>query len=305
MLRKLKAIISQASLLAQHIKYLYNTAWPRIGIPVIWSFMHFQLRTFSTQICLFAPKILTDMRKKTNYYSVFSVKFNKQNYLDAAQLLSAYNNTQNEIPAVAAIENAIIFPEGQVANKSISFNGKGCKSPSARFKTFHKNFSSYQQNSIMITIADYWGENYFHFVAENFVKMPLVFQVLQHFPQTKIHVRKKQSFVTSWLQLFELNKIEILEGTIFTSLALYPEPGLSNIVACRPKTIVLEFMPAYPYVNICYMTLYYVSIAVQNADQYNPMIVHVRSAINTLQEAIDTKNKLFTALPKIKSMLSD
>ena len=74
--------------------------------------------------------------------------------------------------------------------------------------------------------------------------------------------------------------------------------GLSNIVACRPKTIVVEFMPAYPHVNICYMSmafklgLYYVSIAVQNADQYNPMTVDVLSVVNTLQDAINTKKNL-------------
>ena len=74
--------------------------------------------------------------------------------------------------------------------------------------------------------------------------------------------------------------------------------GLSNIVACRPQTIVVEFMPAYPHVNICYMSmafklgLYYVSIAVQNADQYNPMTVDVLSVVNTLQDAINTKKNL-------------
>ena len=96
--------------------------------------------------------------QEKNYYSDFSVQFKKQNYLDAAQLLSAYDNAKDEMPAVAAIQNAVIFPEGQIANESITFNGKGCKSPSAPLKVFHRD-TSLEQHAIVITIADYWGEN--------------------------------------------------------------------------------------------------------------------------------------------------
>ncbi|EKX43942.1 hypothetical protein GUITHDRAFT_72693 [Guillardia theta CCMP2712] len=66
--------------------------------------------------------------------------------------------------------------------------------------------------------------------------------------------------------------------------------GLSNMIACRVGTVVVEFLPAEKHVNVCYMAmalklmLRYIGITPEGATQWGPMTVNVSLAMEMLRK---------------------
>jgi len=57
---------------------------------------------------------IEDMIRKQNYYESVAKHFLDGNFTAAARLLSAYHNGVDAWPCVAAMENAIVFSEGDI-----------------------------------------------------------------------------------------------------------------------------------------------------------------------------------------------
>ena len=330
---------------------------------------------------------IVDMGKKTNYYQSFSKEFASGNFVEAAKLLSPYAGGVDAWPSVAVIENAIIFGEGQIRNESHIVHGKGCRLGRAAL-SFNRERKSWFHT--VATIADFWGYGYFHFVAENLVRLPLVLPVIEHLNRSMVHVHRKNGFVISLLGAAGVPSHRVIEGIVSADVALLPEPipcgtppaillqllrrtlllnhqnfgvlkhvnlteinfqillvkrqgsrsitnhdalasalktafrscqvvvhtgresiieqmrlfrassvviaphgaGLTNIVVCRKRTLLLEFMLPGPAVNICYMSmafklgLDYLSMAIPGSSHSGMMSINVVHAIGLLQSVL-------------------
>jgi len=67
---------------------------------------------------------IQDMIRKQGYYESVATNFVVGNFTKAARLLSASHNGVDAWPCVAAIENAMIFSEGQIHNGTHLVHGK-------------------------------------------------------------------------------------------------------------------------------------------------------------------------------------
>jgi len=332
-----------------------------------------------------SPSTIVDMGKKSNYYKEFAKEYASGNLMKAAQLLSPYENGIDGWPSVAVIRNAIILREGQILNGSHIVHGKGCRGKVADHASLLIPTGIPRFHTVA-TIADFSGQHYFHFLAENLVRIPLVLSVLEQIPRSMLHVHSINRFVISLLATVGVPGNRVIEGTVLSDVTLLPEPtpcgtppavllqllrrtillkndnfgihrlldpsvecriliirrkatrritnhddlilgiknyfttcaihvhtgdestiqqmtlfrssslviaphgaGLTNIIACRKRTLVFEFLVPGYHVNICYMSmsfklqLNYISMAVVGGSYGGTMTVNINDAMALLK----------------------
>jgi hypothetical protein len=314
---------------------------------------------------------LRDMGSSPNdYYRTLAKAFSDGKFTDAANLFSPFKDGVDEWPGIAVFANAVVFGDGQVHNGTFVVQGKACGShsslsfPAETPTSFH----------LVATIAHFWGNGYYHFVAENLVRLPLILPVIQDCKYSKLHIQSRKPSVEILLSALGVQVDRIIQGTVGADWLLLPEPvpcgnppavmlhllrrtlvennrgfddssttectfllvkrkgsraisnhddlrsrlsttyplchiavhtgdenvldqlrmfrsstiivaphgaGLTNIIACREQTLILELMVEGRDVNICYMSmayklkLHYIVLTVNGATQSGAMTVDV------------------------------
>ena len=178
---------------------------------------------------------LEDMRRSPNtYYGTIAHNFENGIYLAAAKHFSPFALGVDSWPGVAVFENAVVFAEGQVHNRSFLVQGKACgPSHPVGFPDIVP-----QHFRVVATIAHFWGQGYYHFVAENFVRLPLILQVIEKCNYSMLHVNSRPPFVTTLLHLVGVDRKQVIEGVVAADLVFLPEP-----VPCgNPSALMLNLL---------------------------------------------------------------
>ena len=163
---------------------------------------------------------IADLRTNSRpVYRALADEFASGNFAQSAKNLSPYPNGVDAWPSVALIENATILSEGQIINGSLTLHGKGCGSATSLVRS-----EVGPRFQIVATIAHFLGEHYFHFVAENLARLPLVLPIIEHFPKSMVHIRTQSPFVISLLGILGVATNRIIQGTVHAEVALLPEP---------------------------------------------------------------------------------
>jgi hypothetical protein len=149
--------------------------------------------------------------------------------------MSPFPDGVDSWPGVAVFTNAVVYSGGDVHNGSFSVQKQACQ---PQFSTLGFPAHLQQHFELVATIAHFWGEGYYHFVAENFVRFPLVLPLIEGNPRSKIHVRANRPFVGSFFELFGIQRDRLVEGTVFADVLLLPDP-----VPCGlPPAIMLNLL---------------------------------------------------------------
>ena len=315
-------------------------------------------------------------------YRTFAENFMNGSYITALKALSATSSATDAVPGVAVFRRAFISKYGRIQNNSHTlYSTAVCKSET--FVQF--NTTSVPVFEIVITIAQYWGSEYFHFIAENLVRISTAFEILKQKENSKLHIQTPQKFMLEILTGIGIKEKQLTTGNVFANFAVVPEPipcgtppasllhmtrnllvsnnpylfnipetksckilfikrkhtrrisnyeellryvvtsfpkcsvkvhtgdeamteqmsmfrqaniilaahgaGLANIIVCRQKALIFEFLISGRDLNLCYMTmayklhLRYISITIHDSSQSNSMTVNVQNAIDILQKA--------------------
>ena len=184
------------------------------------------------------PRTLKNLIKITHSpsYMNFGRFYMQQKYRQAGEELSEYPHGIEPKPAVAVIANAMINLDGEVYNETYFFEGKcGTCKPSRQQFFFSSSPQTYRK---VITIAGFWGQGYFHFMHENFIRLPLVFSILDQDPVMKVHSHQGKTFMSELLAMFQIKQDRIVSGLVRADLAFVPEQ-----IACgRPPANLLLLM---------------------------------------------------------------
>ena len=319
----------------------------------------------------------------------FAEAYASGNFTKMATLLSVSNEGIESWPSIAMISNAYVFPEGQVVNDTVSLQTNGCGPLRNLSRICVTDVSGeVPRFNVVATIAHFWGHGYYHFVAENLVRLPLILDAVEGRDEARLHViDKKPKFVIPVLEAFGLHRSQIIDGWVTADLVLVPEPvhcnnpsavtlhllrqsltqltlhsvrppsarcrmlvvkrrknscrsisnhnelissltesfpacsvdvhtgargvveqlrmfrrstviiashgaGLANMIACRERTVVMEFVVAGADMNICYMNmalklmLNYAMLTVHNATHGDPMTVDVQRSVSFLKSIL-------------------
>lgn len=180
-----------------------------------------------------SPFTIADMRSRHGYENI-AMNYAAGLFKKAAKLLSNFKNGIDAWPSVAIVLNAVIFSEGQIYNRSHLFYGKGCNSAPQNL-LFHDFHAQYE---IVATIAEFWGEGYFHFVAENLIRLPLVLPVIENLNSSLLHVKSINTFSIEMLTLLGIQRTRLLSGIVSARVALMPEP----IQCGTPPALLLQLL---------------------------------------------------------------
>lgn len=146
--------------------------------------------------------------------------FMQKKYRLAAEQLSEYPHAIEPKPAVAIVPDVIINSDGKVYNETFLFVGKqGCEKSKPQFK-FRPASQKYKR---VVTIAEFWGYGYFHFMHENLIRLPLVFSILDQYSDMKIHSHQGKSFILKLLFMFDIKRDRIVSGHVHADMAFIPE----------------------------------------------------------------------------------
>jgi hypothetical protein len=188
-----------------------------------------------TDTSCMSENTLRDMGLSHNdYYRTLSKAFSDGKFTEAAKLFSPFQDGLDEWPGIAVFANAVVFDDGQVHNGSFVVQAKSCGSHSSL------NFPAETPQSfhVVATIAHFWGSGYYHFVAENLVRVPLILQVIQDHKYSKLHIQSRHPFVEILLSALGVQTDSIIQGTVRANLLLLPEP-----VPCgNPPAVMLHLL---------------------------------------------------------------
>ncbi len=178
---------------------------------------------------------LADMRRSVNtYYRTLANAYSGGEFSRAAKLMSPFPDGVDVWPGVALFTDAVVYAGGEVHDGSLSVQGKAC----GQFTSLGFPAHFQQRFEFVATIAHFWGQGYYHFIAENFVRVPLIISSIEGNPRSKIHVHGYTPFVGSLLELLGIQRDRIVEGTVFAHILLLPEP-----VPCgNPPAIMLNLL---------------------------------------------------------------
>jgi len=153
-------------------------------------------------------------------------------FLEVAQLLEPITEPWS---GVAVFGNAVVLGDGEIYNQSFAVWGGACSRPPP------PSFSRVQHPprfEAVATIAHFWGQNYYHFVAENLVRLPLVLPVLDGHKDTVLHVQSRAPFVLTLLQLVGIVPARVVQGVVAADLAFLPQA----VVCGNPSAVMLNLL---------------------------------------------------------------
>lgn len=178
---------------------------------------------------------LTIVSDLSRYRGQASHKFAKA-YIDAdykiaLRYLSPFPDSINSKSSFIVLPNATVDANGVVISSSSVLLPRSClhcqrseflrktcvnpPNPTQRHITQHNLIRC-------VTIAQYWGGEYYHFIAENLPRLMPVISIMNT-ENLAIHVHRKNTFVTQLLQLLNLSSLHLIKGSVFATKLLVPE----------------------------------------------------------------------------------
>ena len=151
----------------------------------------------------------------------------KEEVLVANMLLEPYDQTKSKrepVPALCVFENAAVDTVGNVCTST---------NKCLQAKTCSSAYGQYPKNGKLIydvvySIAEFWGEGFFHFLCENFVRLFIGLDWLKSPGRgmaAMIHVKKKTSFAMQALAAVGVSSSRVLSGVSAKAKAMIiPEP---------------------------------------------------------------------------------
>ena len=125
------------------------------------------------------------------------------------------------LPALCIFQDSAVNGLGDLCSSSNKcLQAKTCSRNYGNFKTS----PSYD---VVYSIAEFWGEGFFHFICENFVRLFVGLDWLKspgRGMQTKIHVKTTNSFTRQALQAVGISATRLVTGTVHGKAVLIPEP---------------------------------------------------------------------------------
>ena len=116
-------------------------------------------------------------------------------------------------------QNAIVTMDGDVFVDRFKISPQRCW-PAKH--TGGKPEEMMQQYEEVFTIAQFWGEGFFHFMNEEFPRIAAWVPFLKRYPEIKIHVNSQHGFIISAFQALGLSPDRIIEGNIQAQLVHSP-----------------------------------------------------------------------------------
>jgi Glycosyltransferase 61 len=136
-------------------------------------------------------------------------------------------------PAVVVFRDAMINADGDVQTQEFMMTNAGCGSSNA----IESNFMG-PNHDIVISIAQFWGYGYFHFVYENLVRLPLLLNITATFQQAMVQVVDLNSFTIEYIQSFGVPHHRIFKGNAAARILIIPQPVLCG----RPSSMLLRVL---------------------------------------------------------------
>jgi len=182
-----------------------------------------------------AENTMQDMRHSANWcYGMIAQKIARGMLLQAAQLLTPFADGIDPWPGVAVFENAVVSCDGNVHNSSYTMRAGGCDLGQPMVFSDHRS----QRFRVVATIAQSWGQGYYHFVAENLVRLPLVLHVFEARSDAMLHIHSQTTFSTGLLNLIGIAEHRVVQGVVHADFVLFPEP-----VPCgNPSSVMLNLL---------------------------------------------------------------
>lgn len=154
-------------------------------------------------------------------YRNFALNFMNGSYISALKALSCMPAVNEGQPGVAVFQNAVILKEGQIYNGShkvysrVACGGEHITTISTEgLKKF----------DIVVSIAQYFGSEYFHFIAENLVRVCAALHMFAQTDQVKLHVITPKPFMLEILAEIGVHNSRIISGDVLANFAVMPQP---------------------------------------------------------------------------------
>eukprot|EP00290_Baffinella_frigidus_P023852 CAMPEP_0180264468 /NCGR_PEP_ID=MMETSP0987-20121128/45826_1 /TAXON_ID=697907 /ORGANISM="non described non described, Strain CCMP2293" /LENGTH=467 /DNA_ID=CAMNT_0022234757 /DNA_START=458 /DNA_END=1859 /DNA_ORIENTATION=- len=93
-------------------------------------------------------------------------------------------------------------------------------------------------HDIVISIAQFWGYGYYHFVHENLVRLPLLLNITAKFQQAMVQVIATNTFTMEYIQAFGVPRHRIFKGIAAAKILLVPQPVLCG----KPSSMLLRVL---------------------------------------------------------------
>jgi hypothetical protein len=147
-------------------------------------------------------------------------------------------------PAVVVLRDAIIHADGGVHTQELKMVNAGCGSTNAiavalrSIGWFSRPWFSRPTHDIVISIAQFWGSGYFHFVYENLVRLPLLLNITAKFPHAMVQVTDLNTFTVEYIKSFGVPRQCIFKGSATARILIVPQPVLCG----RPSSMLLHVL---------------------------------------------------------------
>lgn len=173
-------------------------------------------------------EILSDLTIYRNeHYGKFAEAYLKADYKTALQGLSAFPDGFDEKSSYIILDNATVNPNGVVAHDTFYLVPRSClrcglTRSCSNIQISSLNFIGRHIVDHCVTIAQYWGNTYYHFVGENLPRLMPLLPLIQT-QNLAIHVHKRNSVAFQFLKLLKVDSQRIISGNIFATKLFVPE----------------------------------------------------------------------------------
>jgi hypothetical protein len=139
--------------------------------------------------------------------------------------LEPYDQAAEKIepdPALCIFESAAVDGLGNLCSSTNKcLQAKTCNAAYGKYKT------SVPSYDVVYSISEFWGEGFFHFMCENFVRLFVGLDWLRlpgRGMSAKIHVRTENAFAKQALQAVGIQSSRLVTGTVRAKAMIVPEP---------------------------------------------------------------------------------
>lgn len=136
-------------------------------------------------------------------------------------------------PAVMVFRDANINSNEHVQTQEIIMANAGCGEKRSDLIASDLMGPSHD---LVISIAQYWGSEYFHLVYENVMRLAPLLNITDRFQQSMVHVKELNSITMEYLQIFGIPGHRIFKGDAAVRILIIPQPVLCG----NPSTVLLR-----------------------------------------------------------------
>ena len=158
----------------------------------------------------------------------FARAYVNADYKNALNFLSTFADGIGSRSSFIRLANATVDLNGIVVQNSLiliprSCTGCGSKKSCWNKEPISQNLTPQHRVDRCVTIAQYWGYGYYHFVGENLPRLIPVISSMRDTQNLLIHVHQKNKIVSQFLHFLNLDPKRAVSGNVFASELIVPE----------------------------------------------------------------------------------